>query len=396
MGGIHRIIVVGASAAGLTAAEALRRGGFPDSITLVGDERHLPYDRPPLSKQVLLGTWEPDRTAFRDDAAYQRLDLDLRLGVSATGLDLADRTVALSDGDPLPFDRLVIATGVRPGQLADGHQLAGVHVLRTLDDTVALRDDLTRASSVVVVGAGFLGSEAAAAARTLGLDVTLVDVAPTPLARQFGERLGGWVGDLHRDHGVHLRTGVGVAGLHGWERVSGVELADGTVLDADVVLVAIGSAPATDWLAGSGVPLDDGVLCDSTCQAAPGVYAAGDVARWYNRRFSRLMRVEHRMNATEQAMAVARNLLGEPTPFAPIPYCWTDQFDARIQAYGIFPPDAEMTVAHGDPADRRFVARYHSDDGGLVGVLGWNMPKELRAERAQLVEERREAVEHPV
>jgi NADPH-dependent 2,4-dienoyl-CoA reductase/sulfur reductase-like enzyme len=383
MGEIHRIVVVGASAAGLSTAEALRRGGFEGSVTLVGDEPHLPYDRPPLSKQVLLGTWEPERTAFRDGPTYQRLGLDLRLGVTATGLDLAGRTVEVSDGDPLPFDRLVIATGVRPGRLADGHQLTGVHVLRTLDDTLALRADLARASSVVVVGAGFLGSESAAAARTLGLDVTLVDLAPTPLARQFGAELGGWVGDLHRDHGVHVRTGVGVAGLLGDDRVTGVELADGSVLDADVVLVAIGSAPATDWLAGTGIPLDDGVLCDSTCQSVPGVYAAGDVARWYNRRFGRLMRVEHRMNATEQAMAVARNLLDEPTPFAPVPYCWTDQFDARIQAYGIFPPGTEMSVVQGDPAQRKFVARYHSD-GDLVGVLGWNMPRELRAERAVL------------
>ena len=380
---IGRVVVVGASAAGLTTAEALRREGFAGLITLVGDELHLPYDRPPLSKQVLLGTWEPERTAFRDDATYQRLEIGLRLGATATGVDLDARTVSLASGDRVPYDRLVIATGVRPLRLEQGHDLRGVHVLRTLDDTLALRAALAGSTSVAVVGAGFLGSEAAAAARTLGKEVTLVDLVPVPLSRQFGDELGGWIGDLHRDHGVTLRTGVGVRKLLGDEAVTGLELADGTTVTADVVLVAIGSKPATDWLAASGVPLDDGVLCDTTCQAVPGVYAAGDVARWHNERFGVSMRVEHRMNATEQGMAVAKNITGYPKPFTPIPYFWTDQFDARIQAYGIFPPDAKMTVAQGDPATRKLIAHYHHD-GDLVGVLGWNMPRELRAARALL------------
>jgi 3-phenylpropionate/trans-cinnamate dioxygenase ferredoxin reductase subunit len=383
---IGRVVVVGASAAGLTTAEALRREGFAGLITLVGDELHLPYDRPPLSKQVLLGTWEPERTAFRDDATYQRLDIGLRLGATATAVDQGARTVALSTGDHVPYDRLVIATGVRPLRLRQGHDLHGVHVLRTLDDTLALRSALAGATSVAVVGAGFLGSEAAAAARTLGLEVTLIDLAPVPLSRQFGDDLGGWVGDLHREHGVTVRTGVGVSALLGDDEVTGVRLADGTAVDADVVLVAIGSAPATDWLVGSGIPVQDGVLCDATCRAAPDVYAAGDVARWHNERFDTLMRVEHRMNATEQGMAVAKNIVGDPKPFTPIPYFWTDQFDARIQAYGIFPPDAKMTVAQGDPTARKFVAHYHHD-GTLVGVLGWNMPRELRAARALLAQD---------
>jgi NADPH-dependent 2,4-dienoyl-CoA reductase/sulfur reductase-like enzyme len=385
MSGLDRIVVAGASAAGMTAADTLRREGFAGTITLVGDESHLPYDRPPLSKQVLLGTWEPERTVFRSETAYKELDIDLRLGVTATSLDLGAHSVALSTGESLAYDGLLIATGVRPRRLAAGHHLGGVHVLRTLDDTLALRADLTSASSVVIVGAGFLGTEAAAAARTLGLNVTLLDPAPTPLSRQFGDELGGWVGDLHREHGVTLRTGIGVSRLLGDRQVTGVELTDGSTIETDVVLIAIGSVPSTGWLVSSGLPLDDGVLCDSTCQSAPGVYAAGDVARVLNPRYGVHVRVEHRTNAAEQAGAAARNLLGAATPFDPVPYFWTDQFDAKIQAYGIFPQDAEMTVCQGKPVERRFVAQFRRQDR-LVGVLGWNMPRELRAARALLLE----------
>jgi 3-phenylpropionate/trans-cinnamate dioxygenase ferredoxin reductase subunit len=377
---VDRVVIVGASAAGLTAAEALRREGYTGALTLIGDEKVLPYDRPPLSKQVLAGTWEPEKTTLRQDTVFTDHDIELRLGVPASGLDLDGRTVALASGAEVGYDGLVIATGVTPRELPFGHDLAGVHVLRTIDDTLALRADLLRSSSVVVVGAGFLGSEAAASARRLGLDVTLVDPLPLPLVRQFGDRVAAVVAELHEEEGVRLRAGVGVAALHGEGAVSGVELTDGTVLSAEVVLVAIGAVPATGWLAGSGVPVDDGVVCDATCQAVDGVYAAGDVARWFNPHFGELMRVEHRMNATEQGMAVARNLLGAGAPFAPVPYFWTDQFDTKIQAYGVFPAGAEMVVAHGELADRKFVAHYRAG-GRVVGVLGWNMAKQLRQDR---------------
>lgn len=382
----ERIVVVGASAAGLTTAEALRREGYAGRLTLVGEEPELPYDRPPLSKQVLAGTWDPARTRLRPDTAYRDQGIELRLGTRALGVDLSSRTLALAGGLRLGFDGLVITTGVTPRRLPFGHGLAGVHVLRTVEDTLALRADLLRSSSVVVVGAGFLGSEAAASARQLGLDVTLVDPLPLPLVRQFGDLVGRLVADRHREHGVRLRTGVGVAALLGEDRVSGVALTDGTVLSTEVVLVAIGSAPATGWLAGSGIPVDDGVLCDDTCRAAEGVYAAGDVARWHNPRFGTRMRVEHRMNATEQGMAVARNLLGAKAPFASVPYFWTDQYDVRIQAYGIFPAGAETVVVHGAPADGRFVAHYRVGER-ITGVLGWNMPKQLRQDRLLITEE---------
>jgi NADPH-dependent 2,4-dienoyl-CoA reductase/sulfur reductase-like enzyme len=382
------IVIVGGSAAGLTTAEALRRAGYAGRITMIGEERHLPYDRPPLSKQVLAGTWEPERAALRDDPAYAKLDLDLRLGVAATGLDLAAQTVRLAGGDTVRYGDLVIATGVAARRLDSAAHLAGVHVLRTLDDTMALRADLAGARSVVVIGAGFLGTETAAAATQLGIPTTIVDPLPAPMVRQFGPEIGRLVADLHRRHGVTLLTGIGVAQLYGADRVHGVELTDGRKIEADVVVTAIGSVPATQWLADSGLTIDDGVHCDRFCRAAPDVYAAGDVARWHNPLFDRAMRVEHRMNATEQALAVAANLLGTPTPFAPAPYFWTDQFDVKIQAYGIFPPDAEVRIAHGDPADGTFVAHYR-ENSVIVGVLGWNMPRRLRSDRALVLERAR-------
>ncbi|MEU3645742.1 FAD-dependent oxidoreductase [Lentzea sp. NPDC034063] len=380
MGNLERVVVVGASAAGVTTAETLRREGFTGRLTLVGDEKVLPYDRPPLSKQVLAGTWEPEKTVLRPDSAYVDHDIELKLGSAASGLDLARRTITLSNGEEIAYDGLVIATGTAPRTLPFGHDLAGVHVLRTIDDALALRGDLLRSSAVVVVGAGFLGTEAAASARRLGLDVTLVDLLPLPLVRQFGDRVASAIAELHLEQGVRLRTGTGVTALHGDIAVSGVELTDGTVLRADVVLVAIGAAPATGWLDGSGVPVDDGVVCDATCRAVDGVYAAGDVARWFNPHFGGLMRVEHRMNATEQGMAVARALLGERTPFAPVPYFWTDQFDVKVQAYGVFPAGAEMSVVHGRLDERKFVAHYVVQ-GRVVGVLGWNMARQLRQDR---------------
>lgn len=379
-GGNDRIVVVGASAAGLTTVESLRRDGYAGRITLIGKESRLPYDRPPLSKQVLTGAWHPERTALRAPATYDQLDVDLLLGVPATGLDMSTQQVYLHGGERISYDKLVITTGVTPRRLTNVHHLAGVHVLRTLDDALALEAELRCEPKVVVIGAGFLGCEVAASARSLGLDVTLVDPLPVPMMRQFGLRLGQQVAELHRDHGVRLRIGTGVTRALGQQRVDSVELSDGSVIDADVVLVAIGSTPATEWLTASQLKLDDGLVCDSLCRAAPNIFAAGDVARWHNPRFDLSMRVEHRMNATEQAMAVASNLVGATTPFAPMPYFWTDQFDARIQAYGIFPSGCDMTITCGDSAERRFVAHF-THKARVVGVLGWNMPKKLREAR---------------
>ncbi|QUQ62345.1 NAD(P)/FAD-dependent oxidoreductase [Kutzneria sp. CA-103260] len=375
------IAVVGASAAGLTAAQTLRREGYEGPLTVIGDEDLMPYDRPPLSKQILSGDWEPSKISLPCTVD----GVEWRLGVRAVGLDVTGRRLALSTGDDLAYDKLVVATGVTPRRLPFGQELAGVHTLRTLPDTVAFKEELASARSVVIVGAGFMGSEVAAVASGMGVDVTVVDPLPAPMIRQFGPWLGDLVAKLHADHGVRMRLGVGVTGLRGEGRVDGVELADGTVLPADVVLVAIGSVPNTSWLAGSGLSLTDGVDCDSLCRAAPNVVAAGDVASWTHPVHGRRIRVEHRMNATEQGMAAARTLLGKGEPYAPIPYFWTDQYDVKIQAYGTFPEGAVPSVAAGEVGAGRFAAVY-VEDGRVTGVVGWNLPRDTRQLRARIGE----------
>ncbi|WP_404316142.1 NAD(P)/FAD-dependent oxidoreductase [Prescottella equi] len=382
---MSRIVVVGASAAGLTAAESLRRDGFEGSVTLIGEEPHLPYDRPPLSKQVLRGDWDLERVHLRSADMLDGIGAEWLLGRRAVGLDIAGREVVLDDGARVGFDGLVIATGVRPRLLPFGHDLAGVHVLRGLDDAVALRDDLDSAESVVVVGAGFLGAEAAAVARELGRQVTLVDPLSAPMVRQLGSDIGARVARLHVERGVDLRCGTGVVGFTSRQgRVSGVELDDGTVVGADIVLVAIGSVPAVDWLATSGLPLGDGLLCDQYCEAAPGIVGAGDVASWPHPDFGRL-RLEHRMNATEQGTAAARTLLGYRDSFAPVPYFWTDQYDVKIQAYGRTSGDDDFAVVAGDPDAGRFAGLF-GRDGRTSAAISWNMPREARVLRTKVIE----------
>jgi NADPH-dependent 2,4-dienoyl-CoA reductase/sulfur reductase-like enzyme len=364
---VRRIVVVGASAAGLAAAETLRREGHDGTLTLVGDEPLAPYDRPPLSKQLLAAEWEPDRLALRTPDDLTALDLDLRLGVAATGLRPADRTVELADGSEVPYDGLIVATGVRPRRLPG----EGAHVLRTLDDALTLRERLTPGRHLVVVGAGFLGAEAAAVARRLGARVTLLEPAPVPLAHAVGTEVGAVLTRAHLDRGVDLRCGVTVTEV----TEDGVRLAGGELIEADEVLVAIGSLPNTEWLDGSDLALGDGVICDEYCEAARNIYAAGDVARWHNPLFGTSMRVEHRTNAAEQGMAAARNLLRPDArkPFAPVPYFWSDQYDMKIQAYGFLRGHDEVAVADGDLAERRFLAVYRTGDR-VSGALAVGMP----------------------
>ncbi|HEV7525101.1 MAG TPA: FAD/NAD(P)-binding oxidoreductase, partial [Acidimicrobiia bacterium] len=334
---MQTVAIVGTSLAGLRAAETFRREGFSGRIVAIGAEPHLPYDRPPLSKELLRGDWEPDQLVLRKQGVDD-LELDWRLEARAVALHLADREVELHDGERVAFDGLVIATGATPRRLANQPNLAGVFTLRTLDDALALRELLGGNPKVVVIGAGFIGSEIAAACRARGLHVTVLEMLAQPMVRGLGPELGAVLGAIHRDHGVDLRTGVEVAGIEsdGEGQVRGVRLGDGSVVDADVVVVGVGVVPETGWLEGSGLRLDNGVVCDETCLAAPGIVAAGDVARWPNPLFDgQMMRLEHWTNATEQGVHAARRLLGHDEPFAPVPFVWSDQYDRKIQTVGV-------------------------------------------------------------
>ncbi|AIG76379.1 ferredoxin reductase [Amycolatopsis japonica] len=378
------LLVVGASVAGLATVEALRRKGYTDRITVLGAEPHLPYDRPPLSKQVLSGQWEPARTQLRTVERLSTLDADFLLGDAAVALDVRERTVRTASGRELTADEIVLATGLRPRTFPGQSDLSGVHVLRTLDDALALRADLLSCSRAVVVGDGVLGTEIAACVAGMDVPVTLAGPQPAPLAAQFGPAVSGLLAELHTSRGVTLRLGAAVTGLDSRDgHVTGVRLETGDVLPADVVVVAFGAAPATDWLEGSGLALANGVVCDSRCRAAEGIYAVGDVARWHHEALDVTLRLENRTNATEQAAHVATVILGEDRPYLPIPYFWTDQFDTKIHVHGTLFADAEVSLVEGSPAERRFVAEYRRN-GVVTGVLGWNMPKQARLRRPDL------------
>lgn len=371
------IVIVGASLAGMHAAHTLRQEGYDGDLVVVDADPHRPYDRPPLSKQVLAGEWDADRIAL--PAADEDLDIDWRLGVRAQGLDLDRHTVRLGDGAEVPFASLVVATGTAARRLPDQPDLGGVHLLRTLDDCLALRRDLDAdPSRVVVIGAGFIGSEVTATCRGRGLDVTLVEVAPVPLERALGADLGAVCADLHRDHGVDVRLGMGVGAIEGGDRVERVVLADGSAIPAEVVVIGVGVSPAVGWLEGSGLVVDDGVVCDETLVAAPGVVAAGDIARWPSRRFGEMLRVEHWENAIQQGEAAARRLLatGAPALFDPVPWFWSDQYDRKIQLAGRSGADHDVEVVVGSLQERRFVALY-GRDGRVRGVLGMNRPRHV-------------------
>ena len=387
---LDRIVIVGASLAGLRAAEELRSRGHTGSIALVGDEPHEPYDRPPLSKQVLTGAKPTESTALQAvGGSLADLELDWRLGTTATGLDLDQRVVLLGGGERLPYDGLVVATGASPRRLPGTDHIEGVHTLRTLDDSIAIGAALRAAPRrVAVVGAGFIGAEVAASCRSVGIEVSLIEALPVPLERGLGPQMGAVVADLHRDHGVDVRLGVGVVLIEGGDRVERVRLTDGTILEVDLVVVGIGVSPNTGWLEGSGLLLDNGVVCDETCLAAPGVVAAGDVARWPSRRFGELMRIEHWDNAIAMGTHAARTLLAGTAaePYDPVPWFWSDQYDRKIQLAGRAAPDDVVEVVAGNVEERRFVALYGRDDT-VVGVLGMNQPAQVMRWRS-LVEER--------
>lgn len=376
---MRRIVVVGGSIAGFSAAAELRAKGFDGELRIVGEEHVRTYQRPPLSKDVLSGSVEPERT-YWPPAHADELGIDWLLGERAVGLDVEARTVELAGGEALAFDGLVIATGARPRPLPGQAPLAGIHVMRTLDDSLGLRADLDadRSARVLVVGAGFIGAEVAATCRRRGHEVTMVEPLAQPLERVLGAELGAAVADVHRREGVDVRLGVGVAGVEGDAHVERVVLGDGSVVEADQVVVGIGVIPNTEWLEGSGLPVENGVVCDATTQVVPGIVACGDVAAWESPRYGRI-RTEHWDNAVDMGRAAGRRLLAsadEAEVYDPVPWFWSDQYDIRIQMAGRpAPPEqgGQMAFVGGEPGDDRFAVLF-GRDGEVTGALGWNWP----------------------
>lgn len=356
---------------------------------MIGAEDHLPYDRPPLSKQFLSGEWDEDKIRLRAAIDPDALGLDWRLGARATALDTAARSVSLSDGSSVSYDGLVITTGTRARALPNS-DLEGVFTLRTIDDARSLKSALDAGPNrVLVIGAGFIGAEVAATAREQGLEVTMIEAAPAPLMRVCDAESGMAIAALHEANGVAVKLGVGVDSLLGDTAVTGAALSDGSTVEAEVVVVGIGAIPNTEWLEGSTLTIENGVVCDQTCLAAPGIVAAGDVARWPNERFGgELTRVEQWDNALDQGAYAARRLLAEVAgesvaPFAPVPWFWSDQYDRKIQLAGRASNNAQ--VVHGSVDEFQFVKVFADDNGEFSGALAWNRPRHAIVAR-QLLE----------
>jgi NADPH-dependent 2,4-dienoyl-CoA reductase/sulfur reductase-like enzyme len=382
---VRTVAVVGASLAGLSAARSLRKQGYDGRLVVIGDELHRPYDRPPLSKEFLAGTLgEADLSLETDD---EDLRAEWLLGARAAGLDRTERAVRLADGREVRADGIVIATGAVARTLPGSEGLAGVHTLRTLDDARALRDELARGGRLVVIGGGFIGAEVASTAYALGLDVTVVEAAPTPLAGPLGARMGDIVSALHVDHGVRLLCGVGVKGLSGERRVEAVLLEDGRSIPGDIVVVGVGARPCVEWLEGSGVELDNGVKCGADGRTSlAGVVAVGDCASWYDPRAGAHRRVEHWTGARERPDAAIATLLagGAVEPGVPRPpYFWSDQYGVKIQFAGHAAAADSVTIEAGAADDRDVLAVYRRA-GVPVAVLGMNQPRLFTRWRKQL------------
>jgi len=374
----QHVVVVGAGLAGLRTVEGLRSAGHHGPITLIGAEERRPYDRPPLSKQVLRG--ERDLIPLRGDD-YAPLNVDLRLGAAASSLDATRKVVVIAGGEEVAYDVLVIATGADPRPLPGFESDPAIHYLRTADDSFRLRDALGSARHLAVIGGGFIGCEVAASARALDKQVTIIEVLQRPLIRVLGDQVAAIVQQLHVEHGVAVRTGVTVDKID----AAGVTLSDATHVDADAVLAGLGVNPATGWLDGSGVLVDNGVVCDEFCRTSVAdVYAVGDVARWKHLGTGDLRRVEHWTNAAEMASAVVHDILeDDPEPFRPIPYVWSDQYDLKIQSVGLYAADDDVTLLTVGKKQRTLAI--YGRGAVLTGVVGFSAPPQVMKIRQLMV-----------
>ena len=375
------VVVVGSSIGGVRTAQALRSEGFEGRVVLVGEESHLPYDKPPLSKQFLAGEWDDDRVLLLTREEAEQGGIELRLGTAATRLDVAGRQLLLADGSRLDYDSVVIATGAsaRPSPWRPG---SGVHVVRTLDDSQQLQRDLAHPGPVLVVGGGFIGAEVAATARALGHEVTIVDPLPTPIGRVVGREVGEHFTELHHRHGVDTRFGVGVEEIAGSAGDLRIRLTDGSQVHAATVVGGIGAVPHDEWLADSGLPIENGVLCDEYSRAvdAHEVYAVGDVARWYHLGHREHVRVEHWTNAVEQAVCAAHNIAhpADLHSYRPVEYVWSDQYDWKVQIVGRPTRGTRHEVVGELSGGKPRAAVLYTDETGLLsGAITVNWPKAL-------------------
>lgn len=381
------VVIVGGSAGGMATAESLRAQGYDGPVTVVSEEVHAAYDRPPLSKQLLSGQWVAEQLALRPSGHYEDLDVTVRPAATAAHVDVRERTLTLFDGSTLRYDQLVVATGVTPAPLPFIVSNATVHVLRTVDDALAMRAALINARSALVIGGGVLGTEIAATASSMGVHVTVASPRGPVMGSALGRAVGSQLQALHEANGVSV-----LEGPHGTVRAvcaqlgggSDVSFEAGASRNFDVVIAAIGSRPAVEWLQDSSVELADGVLCDDDSSAAPGVFAVGDVARWTNRRFGTSMRVEHRTNATDQGMHVAERIVRQDhAAYSPVPYFWSDQFGKRIQAHGYLRDADEVQIVEGGLHEQRMVALYRRG-ASLTGVVTVGSAKAARTWRERL------------
>ncbi len=370
-------VIVGASAAGGTAAATLREEGFDGKIILIGTERLAPYERPPLSKEYLRGELPFEKAFIRAPEVYEELGIETHFGSTAVRLDTEGRKLLLRNGESVAFDSLLIATGIRNRQLdIPGRELAGVVELRTARDADRIRNYASKSQSVAIVGMGFIGAEVAASLREMGLIVTVLEFASTPLARALGERFGRVVEGIHRDNGVRMVFGEGVKSFKGVESVETVWTSSGMRIDCDFVVTGVGTQPNVEWLEGSGVEIDNGVVVDPTLRTnVPDVFAAGDIANHLHPMFGRI-RVEHFDNALKMGQVAARNMLGREEVFEDPHWFWSDQYDTNIQMVG-FPSAMNEIVVRGVEEKRNFIA-FYLKERTIVAALGFNRAREVR------------------